>query len=125
MPQINIAELVDDPDFSQTFTVTRQSGTWTNGRFEPTSRTFTVSGVINPMSTKDIEMLPAADVIHGGIAIHTTVPIYTTTLNESTGNSGNASDEITWQGEQFKIIQVSNYADFGYYKALATRKLGA
>jgi hypothetical protein len=57
--------------------------------------------------------------------IYTIDPIYTTQLAETVAQQTQLSDEITWQNEQWKILEVHNFSDFGYYKAIATRKLGA
>lgn len=123
---IQISELISDPDFAQAFTVTRTAGQWVSGVFtndQPVYIPFI--GVIEPMKTQDMLMFPEGDNIRGLVNVYTIEPIYTTRLDESTGTSGAFSDEITWQGEQYKIIQVQNYSDFGYYKAIAARKLGA
>jgi len=120
---INIAEMITDPDFCQSFVLTRSSGTFVNGRFTPSLETIALTGILRPANTKDIQMLPVGDVIRGELVVYSLQPIYTTRADH--GNGAGLSDEVTWQGENYKIIQVQNYSDFGYYKALATRKLGA
>lgn len=124
MPRVNVGRIVLDPRFSQAFTVTRMgSGTWTNGRFSGSTSTLNVTGTIQPATSDDIAQMPEGDFIKGGIIIYTTVPLYTTQLGAS--NTGSISDEVTWKGEQWRIIQVKDYSDHGYYKALATKKLAA
>lgn len=123
---IDVCELIDDPDFCQDFTVIRSTGSWVNGDFVVTTpSTLTMTGVIEPMNTRDMQQLPEGDRITGALNVYTTEPLYTTRLNQSTGNSGGLSDEVVWGGENYKIIQVQNFSDYGYFKAAAVRKLGA
>jgi hypothetical protein len=126
---LNVSRIINSPRIAQpsAFTVTRSTGTWVNGRFTLTTSTLNYSGTILPASSKDVIQTPEGDRIKGEIAIYTdsNCPLYETFLNQKTGNSGNVSDEVTWQGENYKIIQVKPYVDYGYYKAIAVRKRGA
>lgn len=126
---LNVGELIHDPDFAQPkgFKVTRTTGTWTNGRFSGTTATIPCHGIIRPASSKDVVQTPQGDMISGEIAIYTDIvtPLYETALNHKTNNSGNLSDEVTWQGEVYKLIKVTPFVDFGYYKSIAVRKRGA
>lgn len=123
---LDVSELIQDDDFQQTFVVTRTTGTWVNGRFtNDTPTALILQGIIDPVSSREMVQLPEGDSITGAINIYTLVPLYTTTLNQSTGNTGNISDEVTWRNQSWKIIQTFDYIDYGYFKATATRKLGA
>lgn len=121
---INVSELINDPDFCQTFTVSRYSGTWQGGKFSTTASVFSVTGVITPMKTKDVAQLPQGDTILGAIEIFSPVPLLTTRLDPS-GESGGTADEVTWKGEVYKILKVDDFTDFGYFYAVGTRKAGA
>lgn len=118
---INVSELINDPDFAQTFTVTRTTGAWVEGNFtQAIPTTLNIIGIIQPMNTNDMVQLPEGDAIKGAINIYSLTPINTTSQTPSA-----VSDQVTWKGEQYKIIQTQNYSDWGYYKASAVRILGA
>ena len=119
---INVSELINDPDFAQRFTVHRKAGVWVAGRFETTDQIIKLSGVIRPLNTKELALLPEGDTIKGGITIYSLEPLFVT---HSDGSYGKVSDEVEWRGELYKIIQTQNYLDWGYHKATADRKLGA
>lgn len=122
---LNISELINDPDFAQPtgFTVTRSTGAWVAGVFTVTTEQLAYTGTIIPATTKEIEMLPEADRVHGAVSVWTLAPLYVTRLdNTNTGEDGGLSDEITWDGKQWKIMQVRGFQDYGYYKGIAIRK---
>lgn len=121
---INVSRIVNDPRFSQSFKVYRKSGVWVRGRFEEDEKEIEMNGVITPAKPKEIEMIPEGDRVGGEIAIHSTNKIYTTHAlnneNDEETNEG-TSDEIEWQGERYKIYQVSDYSQYGYYYAIGMR----
>lgn len=120
---INVARLLSRPAFSQSFTITRLTGSVLKGDFITTPETFETTGIIRPANTKDIQMVPEGDRVTGMVTVYTSTQLYVTRRTGS--NSPGLSDEITWQGEQYKIIQTANYSDYGYFKSMAVRKLGA
>lgn len=122
---INISEMISDPDFVQSFTVTRRLGSWENGNFETNPTIFSLSGVVLPMKTRDVVILPGGDQLTGAIEIYTLQPLFTTKLGPMSGVDGCQSDEVSWQGEAWKIYQVLDYEDYGYFKNIAIRKQGA
>lgn len=126
---INISDIVLDPDFAQPsgFIVTRTYGDWVSGTFTVTStEELNYSGVIEPSpNTKDMMQVPEADRIQGIIVVWSTSPLNTSTLTNQYTDEPSITDEITWNGEQWKILQVRNFSDFGYYRAIATRKLAS
>lgn len=123
MPNLQITELITDPDFCQSFTITRLTGSVVKGDFITTPETFETTGIIRPANTNDIQMVPEGDRVTGMVTVYTSNQLYVTRRNGS--NAPGLSDEITWQGEQYKIIQTANYSDYGYFKSMAVRKLGA
>lgn len=59
---INLGELIHDPDFCDTFTIIRNTGsTWSKGVQTSTTSTIEFEGIVSPASSKDIEMLPEGD----------------------------------------------------------------
>lgn len=123
MPLINIQELITDPDFCQTFTVTRRSGTWENGRFIPVEQEFSSYGVIEPQDTSELDITnPDGSLIQGRIKVYAHDQLYVTILNDNPDNSGYISDEITWQNNKYAIILDNNYSDYGYHEYVAQLK---
>jgi hypothetical protein len=118
MSLISVAELINDGDFAQSFTITRRIGKWVKGRWTDAGTIDeVVTGVIQPANTDDIEMLPSGDAIRGAIKIHTLEPLRVT--NEANKTK---CDEVTWRGEAYKVVQVDDFSQNGYYKALAVRR---
>lgn len=117
---INLSSVVLDPRFAQTFTVYRNNGEYNAGRFEEKETPITMTGTISIASDLEIQQIPEGDRVGGEILIHTNKKIYTTRTDDGTENEG-TSDEIEWHGDRYKIYSVSDYSDYGYYKAIGQR----
>jgi hypothetical protein len=120
----SIAEIVNDPDFAQSFTITRSSGgQYVMGRWNNKTVLIQAWGAIQPPSPEELEQVPEADRVTGVIAIWTSQLIY-----ETSGTSGNTgsriSDIVTWQGENYRVVKVGPWQDYGYRKAYAVRMSG-
>ena len=123
---IDLSSIVTDPRFAQSFTVYRKTGDWVGARFKETEeKEITTIGTISIASAKQIEFIPEGDRVGGEISIHTTVPLYCSrNYIDSNGNTIHSNaDEILWHGERYKIYQVNEYSDYGYYFAIGQRKL--
>lgn len=121
---INVAHAITDPRFSQKFKVFRKSGEWIRGRFEEIEKEISMIGVIAPSKPKEIEMIPEGDRVGGEITIHTIRKLYTTRsidTSEDNGENQGTSDIIEWQGERYKLYQVNDYSQYGYYSAIGMR----
>lgn len=121
---INVAKAITDPRFSQKFKVFRKSGEWIRGRFEENEKEISMIGVIAPSKPKEIEMIPEGDRVGEEITIHTTRKLYTTHAiqdEESENEFQGTSDEIEWQEERYKLYQVNDYSQYGYYSAIGMR----
>lgn len=110
---INIAELVYDPDFTQDFTVHRKTGSWSAGRFVETESSLTFAGVITPASAKEILQFPEGDRVTGMMKFYSEQEMHVT---HNSGTPG-TSDQIEWRGQRYRVINVTPYSDYGYYKA--------
>jgi len=121
---INVAHAVLDSRFAQTFKVFRKSGEWVKGRFIEGEKEISMIGVITPSKPKEIEMIPEGDRVGGEITIHTIRKLYTTHAiqdEESENEFEGTSDQIEWQGERYKLYQVNDYSQYGYYSAIGMR----
>ena len=121
MALINVGELINDPDFAQSFTITRRSGTWENGRFIPVETTIEASGIISPQDTSELDLAPDGSMIRGRIKVWTHTQLYITVQDTPTGESY-ISDEVNWQGNQYLVILDNNYSDYGYYSYICQLK---
>lgn len=129
---INVAELVNDPDFAQPFTVQRSTGTFVLGGYQSTTVDVPFYGVIEVASTKELNTLPEGDRIAGSMAIWTQQPIYETSVDDNPSygrgkygqSASRISDVVIWHGQQFRIVKDSVWSDFGYYKTIGVRMSG-
>lgn len=118
---IDLSELVDDPDFAQEFTLLRSTGNFVDGRWvENPKTTVVMTGVITPMSARELQQMPEADRVIGSINIYTLQPLYTTTG----GSPQRTSDQILWKGHYYKLFQINDYSDFGFYHSIGQRVTG-
>lgn len=108
---IDISELLYDLDFCEEFKILRGTGAWVNHRWEEVEEIIAVMGIATSVSKKDFEMLAEGDRVSGLRTFYT--------KDEIRGSSGeNTSDIFEYRGEQYKIIQVFNYSNNGFYKAI-------
>jgi hypothetical protein len=117
----SIAEVVDDPDFAQSFTITRsQGGKFVLGRWTNATVDIPMWGSIQPPDPEELEMIPEGDRIVAAIAVHCTQRIYETNTNQTNG----ISDLVLWHGENYRVLKVYPWNDYGYWKAIAARISG-
>lgn len=120
---INVSEIVNDPDFAQSFNVLRSTVTFVSGGISNAITTVPMWGVILIAEPKDLATLPEGDRISGSMAFYTQLPMYMTNV-EGTGD-GHLSDIAVWHGQQFRIAKDSIWSDFGYYLTIGVRMSGA
>lgn len=117
----SIAEVVNDPDFAQSFSIQRsQGGTWQAGKWVDSKTTIGMWGAIQPPTPEELDQVPEGDRITGVIAIWSTGQIYETNVDSKLG----ISDIATWHNEPYRILKVFPWNDYGYWKALACRMSG-
>ena len=117
----SIAEVVNDPMFAQSFTITRsQGGVFLAGRWTNATVQVPGWGSIQPPNPEELDQIPEADRVTGIIAIHSTQPIYETNVEMTYG----ISDIVVWHGNQYRIVKVYPWQDYGYWKAVAVRMSG-
>lgn len=117
---INVMELMEDPDFAQSYMVYRNSGSWVSGRWEEVEVGLPFMGPIVPANAEDVKMLPEGDRIQGFMVFYTSSTNPFLISRDTSGNAGTA-DQPEWGGERYKILQVYPYDDYGYQKAIGTR----
>jgi len=114
---LNVSRVIGSSKFSQPFTVWRKTGDWVAGRFVETETSISMSGVVTAAGTKDILQVPEGDRTSQLMVFHSTRPLYVT--HDDAQGKG-TSDEIEWHGERYRLLQIKDWSDFGYYKAYGT-----
>lgn len=122
---INIKELIFDSDFSQLVTIIRYAGEYSDtGLFDVVSGNVVMSAVVNQPSPTEIQMLPEQDRFSKIITLCTHEQLYQTAPNIADVDTGQRSDELDYNGNRYKIVQVFDYSDYGYWKSIAVSKNG-
>lgn len=112
---INVGELIHDPDFCTELKIHRKvSGEWIGGRQKQKDKVIEVEGIVAATTSEDMELLSEGDRIHGLKTFYTDTE-FRLTDNETT------SDICEYKGLRYRLLQVFNCEDFGYYKAIGTR----
>ena len=115
---IQMSEIVNDPDFAQPFTALRSVGSWLNGVWQSVTSEVQLYGVIAEPTVRELEMMAVGDVVKGHMIFWSSQAIYGTHATEGVGGS---SDILVWRGENYRVLLVHQYLDYGFYRALATR----
>ena len=118
---INLANIVNDTDFAQPFTIERSSGgAFKAGKWIDATTNVASFGIVQPSSPEELEQVPEADRVKGAMSFHSSGEMYETHVDAQTG----ISDLIYWRGQWYRIVKVFPWIDFGYYKAIGVRKSG-
>lgn len=117
---MDLSDAVNDPDMAESFTVLRRAGTFQAGGWVPgTPTSVPFYGVVSIASGTDLEAIPEGDRIRGAIVVHSTQEMFTTDAAIS-----GMSDLIVWQGDQYRVYDVSNYSNRVFWKAIAAKIIG-
>lgn len=113
----DVADLVEDEDLgAQDFTILRRTGKHIKGTFTETSReTLTKKGLIVPKDAEQLQFFPEGDRKKGMITVYTRAD-----LNMTDG--GDVSDEIIWDGANYRIVMVDPFTDYGFCVGHASRR---
>jgi galactose-6-phosphate isomerase len=108
MPNIDVTELLSDPDFATAFDVIRTAqAVGSTGRATGTPATTSgVIGVIVPLSTTELDRFPEGERLHGRVRVITTFRL-------SSGDAPSTADIVVWKGRQWTVVQVNDYSEFG------------
>lgn len=108
MPLLDVTEILSDPDFADTITVTRSTQTgFDHGRPVITVQSFpNVTAVVTAGQGDILKYFPEMTNIQGAILIHTTFRL--TSVSETT-----QADLVTWQGRDYQITGLNDWSTFG------------
>ena len=112
----DVWQLTLDPELgAQRFTYTRNAGTWVGGRMVlGTGSKITATGIIQAPTPEMLVFFPEGERREGQIVVYTP-----TTLRLSEGKD--VSDIITWRGEDYRVVRVDRWDDYGYNVAYAQK----
>ena len=115
MPDVTM--LLTDPTLgAQTITVKRAEGQWSGGRFaagEPAL--IPVTGILQPATPEQLEFFPEGERREGQIVFYTKTTLYLTEGDQ-------ISDVLFWRGEDYKIVNVNRWQDYGFNIAYAQKR---
>lgn len=108
---IDMSELLYDQDFCEEFKILRSSGEYINHRWEPSIEIIHVTGIAAVVSSKDFDMLPEGDRVSGLRTFYT--------MQELRGSSNEATADICeYHGQKYRLFQVLDHSNNGFYKAI-------
>lgn len=113
----DVTEILFDPEVgAQSFTIKRVSGKWKGGRLvENAAEEITAIGNIQPASVEQLKFFPEGEKRTGERVIYTTEALHLSEGEE-------VSDSIMWRGEEYKIVRVDRWDDWGFNIAYAVLK---
>ena len=119
---LDVSEVINSPEFCQSFTVYRSTGAFDLGGWkEGNATTLTMTGVISVANQKELLQIPEGDRVMGTMIFHSTQELFVT---HNSNSAPGTSDQILWNGERYKVIGSFPYRDYGYWKSLAVRMTG-
>lgn len=116
MANLDVTELMSDPDFVSPFTVTRQGQLIDSfgRRGVSSTRKQKIFGSIQPVSARTMEVQPNLTNVSGAIEIWTQFRL------EGPSTTTEA-DTVTWNGNDYVVVNVESFTNFGrgYVHAIA------
>ena len=108
----DVTDLLYDPDLgAQVFQIKRRTVSWQGGRTSAaTEEMISATGIIQPPSPEALQFFPEGERRNGMIVIYTTTMMYLS-------DGQQISDVVTWQGENYRIIRVDRWDDYGFCTA--------
>lgn len=125
MATINMADIVNDPDFASYLpgAIARDTGSFVLGKWKSITTTLDFYGVVQPSTAKELKMVPEGDRVTGAMSFHSSSVIYETHAGDTNSPDG-ISDVITWHNQPYRVIYVAPWDTFGYWLAIAVRMSG-
>jgi galactose-6-phosphate isomerase len=109
MPDLDVTEIIEDPDFATTFSVTTAVETVNSHGLAVQAPVSTIDGVIGVV-------YPANDMLQrtvDGSRLNSSICIVTKYFLNDGRNSPNTADLINWNGRDYTIRSVSDYSQYG------------
>lgn len=113
---INVADLLRDPDFAQTFQVVRFGGSFANeGEYtQAPAAPVSMVGVIQPAKQQDVvQFMPE------GERLGNLIVVYCSQELKASDAKSQESDIIIWHGSRYRVAQARQWLDHGYWQVFA------
>ena len=111
MPFLDVSDLTLDPDFADTFTVTRRKEAYDHGRVSTVNTVYpNVVGVVDMATPNDLKRFPEGQITGKVISIVTRFRLM---ASGQIGADTYQPDVITWRGSTYVVINVDDYSEFG------------
>lgn len=120
MAQLDVSEVIDDPDFADPIVIVRRRQTVDHhGRASVRETRVNAIGVIIQASGETLMREPEGASIRAGVGID----VYTKTA-VAPANGRYDADEIEWQSQRYTVESVKDWSNFGvgFYVASCTLK---
>ena len=103
MPGLDVSDVLLDPDFCESLTVTRSvQGAPTGGLTQITTSTMSLTAVIQPANSNDLQRMIDAGRTAGGVVVYA-----------AGANVLQTEDTFAWQGDTYTIIGTDDWSKFG------------
>lgn len=108
MATLDVTEILSDPDFCDTVTITRETETiGSNGRPIITTETFPgVVGVIVAGHGDMLKRFPELTRVEGSVMVYTTFRLAAATQTTQ-------ADQMTWNGVNYRLTALNDWTNFG------------
>lgn len=114
MPDIDVSDLLLDPDFAEALTIQRRAQTLLKGRASVSPVTISPApyGVVIPQNDAPMLRGPDQQTLPQLIQVHTQFRLRGPSKDPATGDAYQP-DLIIWQGTTFVVNKVQNFSRFG------------
>lgn len=107
MPTIDMSEVIDDPDLTESVTLLRRVETLgANGRNTITETSYTIGAVVTPGTQPGFIRTP------DGQAMPNTITVHTSTILQGPA-AGLQPDIIQWNGMNYVVRIIYDFSNFG------------
>lgn len=109
MPNLDVSDVILDPMFAELLTIKRRTQVvGTNGRAQRTQTIITPkpAGVVTSEANENLKRMDFGQYRPNTIRVHTPFRL-------SGPAPGKEADVVTWNGDDYIVVQVDNYSHFG------------
>ena len=118
----SLAEVANDPDLAQCWTVIRSTGQFAAGGWQNQTVQIEMRGISAIATDRDLEMIPEGDRVTGARLFIASQPLYVTRNLEP--NMSGIADQIQFGDSTYRLLSVGPWCDYGYYYAIGVRMSG-
>jgi hypothetical protein len=121
MPTISLTRVANSPAFAQEYTVNRSTGQFEQGGYISSTTAIPFWGIVQPATEEDLLQVPEGDRSTGMMNFISEQPMYKTYV---AGSASGIGDTVTWNEQEYRVVIVLPWKDFGFNKAIAARLSG-